>query len=50
MPANMIPQWQIMLVAVICILFITLLCVVSPRAGTQAAVLLTTIKVRILIA
>ncbi|KAG8985900.1 hypothetical protein FRB94_004922 [Tulasnella sp. JGI-2019a] len=44
MPADMIPQWQIIIVAVACILCITFLCVVSPRAGTQAAVLLTTIK------
>ncbi|KAG8855164.1 hypothetical protein FRB96_007202 [Tulasnella sp. 330] len=49
MPADMIPQWQIMIVAIICILFVTFLCVVSPRAGTRAAVLLTTIKLAALV-
>lgn len=44
-PPDSIPQWQIILVAVACVIFLTIICVISVRAGTRAAVFLTFIKV-----
>lgn len=44
---NAIPQWPVKLTACAGVLFVAILCAATPNLGTRAAVVFTTIKVRV---